>query len=98
MGGRAEEMTMQYEGPKKMSDVPQYVKDVGYRWRHVDELQKEIKSTPDNSPLHQMLLDQYAEAVADVCAREECLKNCVENGEIPATLIARLKRSTGTAI
>jgi hypothetical protein len=76
------------------SDVCEYVRDLNDRWRHVDELQKEMKSIPDDSPLHQVLLDEYAEALADVYYREDDLEARVENGEIPASLIATLKRRT----
>ena len=41
---------MQPDELNKMSDVPQYVGDLSELWRHVDELQKEIKSIPDDSP------------------------------------------------
>jgi hypothetical protein len=80
------------------SDVCEYVRDLASRWLHVDELQKEIKSIPDDSPQYQVLLDQFAMALGDVCSREDDLEACVENGKIPASLVARLKRSTSTAI
>jgi hypothetical protein len=78
------------------SDVCEYVRDLADRWRHVDELQKEIKSIPDDSPLHQALLEEYATAVGDVCYREECLEQCVRNGEISASLIRILERTSRT--
>jgi hypothetical protein len=86
---------MQLERPKKISsrDVCEYVRDLADRWRHVDELQKEIKSIPDDSLLQQELLEEYATAVGDVCYREECLEHCVRNGEIPASLIRILERT-----
>lgn len=66
----------------KISDVAEYVQDEyvqdpSDRWRHVYEPQKEIKSILDD----QVLLEQYAMAVADACTREKCLEDCVENGE-----------------
>ena len=89
-------MIMQLEGPKKISSshICEYVRDLADRWRHVDELQKEIKSIPDHSPQYQLLLEEYATAVGDVCYREECLEQCVRNGEISASLIRILERTT----
>jgi hypothetical protein len=77
------------------SDVCQYVQDLANRWRHIDELQKEIKRIADDSPQYQALLEEYATAVGDVCYREECLEQCVRNGEIPASLIRILERTSG---
>jgi hypothetical protein len=80
------------------SDVCEYVRELVDRWQHVDELQKEIKRIPDDSPQYQVLLDEFAMALGDVCSREDDLEACVENGKIPVSLVARLKRSTSTAI
>jgi hypothetical protein len=78
---------MQINGPNKnisSSDVREYVQDITDRWRHVDELEKQIKKTPDDVAL----LEQYATAVGEVCYREECLEQCVRNGKLSRSLIA----------
>lgn len=62
---------MEAEVPMEISDVPEYVRDLSERWRHIDELQKEINRTPDDSPLYQRLVDQYATAVGDACYLED---------------------------